>query len=100
LQKEGPAAAGEFLARIEQLKGAGKPQNTLSYEEALKQVSASPESYGMTFEQRAAAATKLMSLAPQGRAVAGAAPAAAPGKYSDPNKEKAYQDWLKSQPGK
>jgi hypothetical protein len=49
----------------------------------------------------AAEATKLMSLDPKSRPVAGAAPAAeAPGKYSDPNKEKAYQDWLKSQPGK
>jgi hypothetical protein len=101
LQKEGPAAAGEFLARIEQLKGAGKPQNTLSFEEALKVVNASPAAMGMSTEQKAAEATKLMSLAPQGRAVAGAVPAAeAPGKYSDPNKEKAYQDWLKSQPGK
>jgi hypothetical protein len=55
----------------------------------------------MTFEQKAAAAIKLMSLDPKSRPVAGAVPAAeAPGKYSDPNKEKAYQDWLKSQPGK
>ena len=101
LQKEGPAAAGEFMAHIEQLKGAGKPQNTLSFEEALKVVNASPAAMGMSTEQKAAEATKLMSLAPQSRPVAGAAPAAAaPGKYSDPNKEKAYQDWLKSQPGK
>jgi hypothetical protein len=82
LQKEGPAAAGEFLARIEQLKGAGKPQNTLSFEEALKVVNASPAAMGMSTEQKAAEATKLMSLAPQGRAVAGAAPAA-PGKVVD-----------------
>jgi hypothetical protein len=33
---------------------------------------------GMSTEQKAAEATKLMSLAPQSRPVAGAAPAAAP----------------------
>ena len=36
LEKQGPAAAGRFLSDIGALRGAGKPQNTLSYEEAAK----------------------------------------------------------------
>ena len=65
LAKEGPEAANKFMSDIGQIRGVGKPQNTLSYEEALKFLAQSDPTFGMKpIEEKNKLVTELMKLDP------------------------------------
>jgi hypothetical protein len=77
LAKEGPEAAAKFMGDIERVRGAGKPQNIMSYEEAMKIVANDPMNAGKTLEQKKQMAVDLMGGDPT-RGGAIRPPAAAP----------------------
>jgi hypothetical protein len=64
LAKQGPEAANKFMGDIGQIRGLGKPQNTLSFEEALKIVNNNPLNATKSPEEQMALAKKLMSSDP------------------------------------
>lgn len=91
LARQGPEAAGKFMGDIERIRGAGKPQNIMSYEEAMKIVANDPMNAGKSIEQKKQLAADLMSGDPtrggmQAPKVTNAPPAAA-------------VDYLKKNPG-
>lgn len=63
LYKENPAAAAKWMENLNAIRGAGKPQNTLSFEEALKNVINMPGSAGLNEQQLAAKARTFMAEA-------------------------------------
>jgi len=64
LAKEGPEAAAKFMGDIERIRGAGKPQNIMSYEEAMKIIANDPMNAGKTLEQKQALARQMMQADP------------------------------------
>ena len=90
LAKQGPEAAATFMSDIERIRGAGKPQNIMSYEEAMKIVTADPMNAGKTMQEKQAMARQMMSADPM-RGGAAPAPTTAP--------PPAAVDYLKKNPG-
>lgn len=90
LAKQGPEAAGKFMGDIERIRGAGKPQNIMSYEEAMKIVANDPMNAGKTLQQKQEMARQMMSADPM-RSGAAPAPMTAP--------PAAAVDYLKKNPG-
>lgn len=64
LAKQGPEAAAAFMGDIERIRGAGKPQNIMSYEEAMKIIANDPMNAGKTLEQKQQLARQMMSSDP------------------------------------
>lgn len=64
LAKKGPEAAATFMGDIERIRGAGKPQNIMSYEEAMKIIANDPMNAGKTIEQKQALARQMMQADP------------------------------------
>lgn len=64
LAKQGPEAAATFMGDIERIRGAGKPQNIMSYEEAMKIIANDPMNAGKTLEQKQALARQMMQSDP------------------------------------
>ena len=90
LAKQGAEAANKFMNEIGMIRNVGKPQNTMSYEEAMKIVSGDMSYAGKSLAEKQAAARQLMQGDPM-RAGAAPAPMTAP-----PN---AAVDYLKKNPG-
>ena len=90
LAKQGPEAAATFMGDIERIRGAGKPQNIMSYEEAMKIVANDPMNAGKTMQEKQAMARQMMSADPM-RGGAAPAPMTAP--------PPAAVDYLKKNPG-
>jgi hypothetical protein len=65
LYQKDPAAAARWLETRAVVAGAGKPQNTFSFEEAMKIVAAKPTNINATPEQLAQQARALMSAGMQ-----------------------------------
>jgi len=65
LYQKDPAAAARWLETRAIVAGAGKPQNTFSFEEAMKIVAAKPTNINATAEQLAQQARALMSAGMQ-----------------------------------
>ncbi len=65
LYKKDPAAAAKWLETRSLVAGAGKPQNTFSFEEAMKIVAAKPTNINATPDQLAQQARALMSAGMQ-----------------------------------
>lgn len=92
LAKQGPAAAATFMGQIEQIRGAGKPQNIMSYEEAMKIVANDPMNAGKSIDQKKQLATELMRGDPMRSGLPGAGtPTVTP--------PAAAVDYLKKNPG-
>ena len=65
LAKEGPEAANKFMGDVERVRGAGKPQNIMSFEEAFKSLAASDPTFGMKpLEEKRKLAIELMQADP------------------------------------
>jgi hypothetical protein len=64
LAKQGPEAAAKFMGDVERVRGAGKPQNITSFEEALKIVSNNPKNFGKSEAELAQKAKELMAQDP------------------------------------
>lgn len=79
LYQKDPAAAARWLETRAVVAGAGKPQNTFSFEEAMKIVAAKPTNINATPQQLAQQARELMSagMQPGGVAAPGARPTGA-----------------------
>jgi len=89
LAKEGPEAAKNFMGLIGELKGAGKPQNVYTMDDAMKAVSANPINASLPPDQLV---TKARTLFNEVNKQAGSAqPAAAP--------PAGAVDYLKKNPG-
>jgi hypothetical protein len=89
LAKEGPEAAKNFMGIIGELKGAGKPQNVYTMDDAMKAVSANPINAALPPDQLV---TKARTLFNEVNKQAGSAqPAAAP--------PAGAADYLKKNPG-
>lgn len=58
---QGQNAADAWLSNLERVRGAGKPQNTFSYEEAMKIVAAKPGNINATPQELARQARELMA---------------------------------------
>jgi hypothetical protein len=83
LAKQGPEAANKFMGNIGQIRNVGKPQNTLSYEEALKILSQSDPTFGMkTLEEKKRLATELIQSDPSRMSEQGTSTTANPFKLS------------------
>lgn len=90
LAKQGPEAAGKFMGDIDRIRGAGKPQNIMSYEEAMKIVANDPMNAGKTLQQKQEMARQMMSSDPM-RSGAAPAPMTSP--------PAGAVDYLKKNPG-
>lgn len=66
LYKQDPAAAAKWLDNLGTIRGIGKPQNTFSFEEAMKIVAAKPQNINATPDQLAQQARALMSAGQPG----------------------------------
>jgi hypothetical protein len=65
LAKQGPEAANRFMGDVERVRGAGKPQNIMSFEEAFKSLAASDPTFGMKpLEEKRKLAIELMQADP------------------------------------
>jgi hypothetical protein len=65
LAKDGPEAANKFMGDVERVRGAGKPQNIMSFEEAFKSLAASDPTFGMKpLEEKRKLAIELMQSDP------------------------------------
>jgi hypothetical protein len=71
LYKKDPAAAAKWLENLGTIRGIGKPQNTFSFEEAMKIVAAKPQNINATPDQLAQQARALMSAGMQPGGAAG-----------------------------
>jgi hypothetical protein len=63
LKTQGPEAAENYIRLKERISGAGKPQNTFSYEEAMKIVAAKPSNINASPQELARQARELMATA-------------------------------------
>jgi hypothetical protein len=71
------------MGNIGQIRNVGKPQNTLSYEEALKILSQSDPTFGMkTLEEKKRLATELIQSDPSRMSEQGTSTTANPFKLS------------------
>ncbi len=61
LKTQGPEAAERYIQLKERIAGAGKPQNTFSYEEAMKIVAAKPANINASPQELARQARELMA---------------------------------------
>jgi hypothetical protein len=68
LYKKDPAAAAKWLENLGTIRGIGKPQNTFSFEEAMKLVAAKPQNINATPQQLAQQARELMAAGTPGGA--------------------------------
>lgn len=68
---QGQEVANAWLANLERVRGAGKPQNTFSFEEAMKTVAAKPTNMNASPQELAKQARELMAA---GNAQMGGAP--------------------------
>jgi hypothetical protein len=59
LYKQDPAAAAKWLENLGMIRGVGRPQNTMSFEEAYKNVRENPKNYGLNEDQLAEKARAL-----------------------------------------
>lgn len=66
LYAKDPAAAAKWLDNLGTIRGIGKPQNTFSFEEAMKIVAAKPQNINATPDQLAQQARALMSAGQPG----------------------------------
>ena len=64
LAKEGPEAANKFMGDVERVRGAGKPQNIMSYEEAMKIVNADVMNASKSIEDKKRMAIEMMQSDP------------------------------------
>ena len=71
LYKKDPASAAKWLENLGTIRGIGKPQNTFSFEEAMKIVAAKPQNINATPDQLAQQARALMSAGMQPGGVTG-----------------------------
>jgi len=80
LAKQGPEAAAKFVSLIGELKGAGKPQNVYTMDDAMKAVSANPINSALPPDQLVAKARTLFNEVNKmaGGGGGGAAPANRP----------------------
>ena len=60
LAKQGPEAAGKFMNELGMVRGVGKPQNTMSFEEAMKIIANDPMNAGKSLDQKKQMAVELM----------------------------------------
>lgn len=74
LAKQGPEAAAVFMGEIEKIRGAGKPQNIMSYEEAMKIVANDVTNTGKSLAEKQDMARQLMSGDPMRSGMGGAKP--------------------------
>lgn len=98
LAKQGPEKAEQYMRDWERAKGAGKPQNITSFEEAMKIVAADMSFAGKSLEEKRAAAIQLMQSDPaRGGAFSlpsGAAGAKPPTTFNlSPEAQKALQQY-------
>lgn len=97
ISTEGKESADRWLSELERIRGAGKPQNTFSFEEAMKIVAAKPTNMNATPEQLAQQARELMALGGAGPGVTAGAPVvgAVVGGYKykggDPNSQSSWE---------
>jgi hypothetical protein len=82
LYQKDPAAAARWLETRAVVAGAGKPQNTFSFEEAMKIVAAKPTNINATPEQLAQQAKALMSAGMQPGGMPGAGSSTMPKGWS------------------
>lgn len=64
LAKDGPEAANKFMGDVERVRGAGKPQNIMSYEEAMKIVNADVMNASKSIEEKKRMAIEMMQSDP------------------------------------
>jgi hypothetical protein len=64
LAKQGPESANKFLGDVERVRGAGKPQNIMSYEEAMKIVNADVMNASKSIEDKKRMAIEMMQSDP------------------------------------
>jgi hypothetical protein len=64
LAKQGPEAANKFMGDVERVRGAGKPQNIMSYEEAMKIVNADVMNASKSIEEKKRMAIEMMQSDP------------------------------------
>lgn len=64
LAKDGPEAANKFMGDVERVRGAGKPQNIMSYEEAMKIVNADVMNASKPIEEKKRMAIEMMQADP------------------------------------
>jgi len=60
LAKQGPEAASKFMNELGMVRGVGKPQNTMSFEEAMKIIANDPMNAGKSLDQKKQMAVELM----------------------------------------
>jgi hypothetical protein len=60
LAKNGPEAAGKFMNELGMVRGVGKPQNTMSFEEAMKIIANDSMNAGKSLDQKKQMAIDLM----------------------------------------
>ena len=64
LAKEGPEAANKFMNELGMVRGVGKPQNTMSFEEAMKIVGNDMRYAGKTLEEKMELANRIVQSQP------------------------------------
>jgi hypothetical protein len=64
LAQEGPDAANKFMGDVERVRGAGKPQNIMSYEEAMKIVNADVMNSSKSMAEKKQMAIDMMKADP------------------------------------
>ena len=82
LAKEGPEAANKFMGDVERVRGAGKPQNIMSYEEAMKIVNADVMNASKSIEDKKRMAIEMMQSDPMRAGMPGQNTVANPFKLS------------------
>lgn len=60
LATQGPEAANKFMGEIDRIRGAGKPQNIMSFEEAMKMVVNDPMNAGKSIQEKKQLALEYM----------------------------------------
>jgi len=64
LAKEGPEAANKYMGLVDRFRGAGKPQNIMSYEEAMKIVNADVMNSSKSLDEKKKIALDMMQADP------------------------------------
>ena len=65
LAKQGPEAAAKFMGELEMVRGGPKPQNVMSFEEAMKIIANDPMNAGKNLEQKKQLALDMMAADPR-----------------------------------
>jgi len=78
LAKEGPEAANKFMGDVERVRGAGKPQNIMSYEEAMKIVNADVMNASKSMEEKKRMAIEMMQADPMRSGMGGSSQPSSP----------------------